>query len=314
VWSRCPTARGGEKIGSTVGNKVKLERVADFNPKEAKQPVEKIGPYGGQRVPDVLARSEDASALLEGDEASYRWIEAQVPVKDFYDQGFRPAKENPQEKAQRMAAIDEWASKRGGIESAIRESPIVALHTDKGLDLVDGGHRLERASQQGAKTITVLLGEKPPGAPPPTDPRRRGVAYVPPLDKPAKAIAAAASVPQRLAKGAFDYWSKPLVEAVEGQAGERGKVLAKRMRAAADESRNLLGRLHAPLTEYENAVSGAPGKDFLARRRAVRELQERVQPSGKDYAYSRCSWPPRAACRSMTSRPTPAPPCWATAS
>jgi hypothetical protein len=137
---------------------------------------------------------------------------------------------------------------------------------------------------------------------------------VPPLDKPAKAIAAVASVPQRLAKGAFDYWSKPLVEAVEGQAGERGKVLAKRMRAAADESRNLLGRLHAPLTEYENAVSGAPGKDFLARRRAVRELQERVQPPARTTRTARCSWPPRAACRWTTCRPTPAPPCWATAS
>lgn len=116
-----------------------------------------------------------------------------------------------------------------------------------------------------------------------TDPRRRG--FIDPA--PFRAVVEAGAAVGRFAKGPADWWSKPLVETIEGQAGERGKVLARRMRAAGDAARELLGRVSDQHQQYQDAVSGSPGKDFLARRRAVRELQEKVVPAGKSYGYGK---------------------------
>lgn len=111
--------------------------------------------------------------------------------------------------------------------------------------------------------------------------RPRGAVDIGALEAPVKA----ATLPLKGAKKLFDAWSRPLIDTVESQGGAVGKRIAQGMRRANDDARDIVGSMHPTLNRYSDAVSGAPGRNFLARRRAVQELQEPILSDG--YGYSR---------------------------
>lgn len=73
----------------------------------------------------------------------------------------------------------------------------------------------------------------------------------------------------KLANGAVHWWSAPLIERVENQAGEHGKAVATMARHANDRTRQLMGQASSILTPALRLMSGRS----VAARAAVRNLR-----------------------------------------
>jgi hypothetical protein len=114
------------------------------------------------KVIDVKARSPDAEFILEGEEFDLPWTEEQRPLHWFNVVGGQRLESQTLDKQDRdrMDAIRGWAKSRGGLAKALRESPILAWEDGT---VLDGTHRLLVALDQGLRTVTTLVGHRPPG-------------------------------------------------------------------------------------------------------------------------------------------------------
>lgn len=87
----------------------------------------------------------------------------------------------------------------------------------------------------------------------------------------------------KLANGAAQWWSQPLVERVERQAGEHGKTVATMARHANDRVRQLLGQASSILTPTLKLMSGRS----TAARAAVRNLRTVEWSADGKYGFAR---------------------------
>lgn len=88
---------------------------------------------------------------------------------------------------------------------------------------------------------------------------------------------------RRLVGAAVDWWATPLLQRVEGQAGDAGTTLANMARKTNDRVRQLMGSANARLTGALRLMSGRN----LPSRAAVRSLRSVEWVDGKDYGFSR---------------------------
>ena len=105
------------------------------------------------RVPDIGARTGDASSILDAREMRLRWVEAEIGVDEFPAAQNRCCR-NDEEHAERVAAIDGWARPLGGIGPALVVSPLIAHRSaNDGPWVLDGRHRLCVARRDGLATV-----------------------------------------------------------------------------------------------------------------------------------------------------------------
>lgn len=110
----------------------------------------------GSPVADVYARSGDAEFIIDSDFADDRnvkldelvWMDCLVPAAAFglqatLDDHLSLVRgQSVVEGRARLGQIRAWATERGGIEPALRESPLLLTLRDSKVTLEDGWHRL----------------------------------------------------------------------------------------------------------------------------------------------------------------------------
>ena len=125
----------------------------------------------GTAVPDIYARSGDAEFIIDSDFADDRacdldavvWRECQVPVAVFGLQSTLAKHlalvrgQSAADAEQRLSVIREWAARRGGVQAALRESPLLLTIRDGTVTFEDGWHRLGLAAfETGMPEVTAL--------------------------------------------------------------------------------------------------------------------------------------------------------------
>lgn len=104
-------------------------------------------------VPDdeesLEAASGDAPYILDGDDfgSEVAWVVAEVPLVSIVIPG---CKESESEREERLAAIR-------SVPPNELYRPILELHKDRTIGLIDGGHRIEVAKERGQATISSLI-------------------------------------------------------------------------------------------------------------------------------------------------------------
>ena len=141
----------------------------------------------GTPVADIYARSGDAEFIIDSDFAEDRnvqlgelvWMDSLVPTAAFglqatlVDHINLVRGQSTVEACARLDKIRAWARERGGIERALRESPLLLTLRNGKVTLEDGWHRLGIAVFEGGLTQVPALcaalpstGRQPPAAMP----------------------------------------------------------------------------------------------------------------------------------------------------
>jgi hypothetical protein len=126
----------------------------------------------GVPVCDPAARFEDLGFIFDDDAEdapddllNWIWLEVDVPITLFgcnftFDE-LGPLMRDPwflNREKEREATILAWVATKGSWHEALKESPVVAVVRQGGLDFVDGWHRTKLASQSGLGKVHALIG------------------------------------------------------------------------------------------------------------------------------------------------------------
>lgn len=104
---------------------------------------------------DDLSRL-DAAEFIEGDEFNYEWRLCRVPVRLLPTLTDDEIADMDRQEPGRMDSARNWLRQHGG--EALRERPLVALLTAKGISLLDGWHRATAAAELGWQEMYAAVG------------------------------------------------------------------------------------------------------------------------------------------------------------
>lgn len=126
----------------------------------------------GEPVDMTNPRWADEADFLEPEEFGLEWRLCQVPVSALrsfakpslgaFIEHMVQQRGSEEDEAQRLAEIEAWFKAEGGVDPALRRSPLVmTLGRDGRIDLLDGHHRNALAIHRHKReSLTALVGRQ----------------------------------------------------------------------------------------------------------------------------------------------------------